>query len=115
MSEEPVPRRTPCGKRKKVILGGSECAVGPAPSLMRRIVSESVRCTKCAQKVARFAGYRWTGEASYMHFRNYYPDPDKLLVQAVKSQTAAAYCCQCNWTSLEGINEVNGGLPWVAG
>lgn len=101
--------------RKKAIVGGSDCEVGPTASLMRRIATERLRCTKCAQLVLRFVGFEWSDSATYMHFRNFYPDEHRLLERATKSTPKAAYCCQCHWISVDTIKELRAtdGVPWV--
>ena len=65
---------------------------------MKQVASARMRCTKCAHEVARFAGYKWKPSAHYFHFRNFHPDPAKLLVEAEADASGAAYCCQCAWT-----------------
>ena len=76
-----------------------------------------MRCTKCAHEVARFAGYRWKPSAAYLHFRNYHPDPDRLLTEAAADAGAAAYCCQCAWADARDLREVGphdpAGPSWV--
>lgn len=77
-------------RRKKVLLGGTDYQVGPLPSVMKRVVSDRIRCTKCTQSVARYPGFEWKATVTYMHFRNFYPDQDKLLTQAASVRTSAA-------------------------
>lgn len=101
-------------RRSRVVVGGADRAAGPKASLMRGIVTEGIRCTKCAQPVLRFAGFAWDDDVGYMHFRNHYPDKAKLLARAATSD-AAAYCCVCAWTHCTGIAELKAhDLPWVA-
>ena len=105
-------------RRSKLLLGGPRFEQGPAPSVIKRIVSSEIRCTKCAHAVTRFAEFKWTTEVCYMHFRNFYPDRTKLLVKADPDCDFAAYCCQCSWTNIsnEKIVEVSGADPnlsWV--
>jgi hypothetical protein len=47
------------GAQQKVLLGGTECTLGEKTSSLRKIVSDSLRCTRCAQAVLRFAGTAW--------------------------------------------------------
>ena len=102
---------------KKVLLGGANFEAGVA-SVLRRIVNGRLRCTKCACAVVRFPGFEWkSDDAHYMHFRNFYPDRDSLLQGATPAPAAAAYCCQCSWTSLgdemKELHEAKAGLSWV--
>ncbi|KAJ1462565.1 retinal maintenance-domain-containing protein [Pelagophyceae sp. CCMP2097] len=95
-------------RRAKVLLGGARFEDGAAPSLIQKVVSQNLRCTKCACAVARFRGFEWRSDVGYMHFRNFYPDEAKLLERSTPSSTAAAYCCQCTWISLgDEIREIS--------
>mmetsp|Transcript_22324 Transcript_22324/g.68721 ORF Transcript_22324/g.68721 Transcript_22324/m.68721 type:complete len:126 (-) Transcript_22324:175-552(-) len=100
-------------RRAKVLLGGADCQTGAA-SMLKKVVSESMACTKCGQHVLRFVGYKWASDVSYIHFREYYPDRTKLLAAATVSAKHAAYCCQCAWTHTDDIQAPTPSLPWVA-
>ena len=106
---EPKPR----GARKKALLGGARFAAGAVPSKMRGVVSANLRCTKCAHEVARFPGRRWKETAAYMHFREYHPDPARLLAEAAVDAGCAAYCCQCTWMDCVELRELGCDHAWA--
>ena len=80
---------------------------------MRGVVSARLRCTKCAHDVARFPGYRWRPTAAYLHFRNYHPDPARLLEEAEAADGHAAYCCQCAWLDAVELRDLGCDHAWV--
>ena len=101
------------GRRKKALVGGARFAAGAAPSNMRGVVSARLRCTKCAHDVSRFPGYRWRPTAAYLHFRNYHPDPARLLEEAEAADGHAAYCCQCAWLDAVELRDLGCDHAWV--
>ena len=80
---------------------------------MRGVVSARLRCTKCAHDVSRFPGYRWRPTAAYLHFRNYHPDPARLLEEADQHADYAAYCCQCAWLDAVELRDLGCDHAWV--
>ena len=106
-------RAPPPQKRTKALVGGARFAAGAAPSKMRGVVSARLRCTKCAHDVSRFPGYRWRPTAAYMHFRNYHPDPARLLEEAEAADGHAAYCCQCAWLDAVELRDLGCDHAWV--
>ena len=106
-------RAPPPQKRTKALVGGARFAAGAAPSKMRGVVSARLRCTKCAHDVSRFPGYRWRPTAAYMHFRNYHPDPARLLEEADQHVDYAAYCCQCAWLDAVELRDLGCDHAWV--
>ena len=71
------------------------------------------RGTKGAHDVARFPGYRWRPTAAYLHFRNYHPDPARLLEEAEAADGHAAYCCQCAWLDAVELRDLGCDHAWV--
>ena len=61
-----------------VLLGGTNCSLGPEPSKFRKIVNNHLLCTKCMCEVVRFENVEWGKDADYIFFRNYWPDADRL-------------------------------------
>jgi len=100
----------------KVLLGGADCTPGDKPSSLRKVVSASLRCTRCAQAVLRLPGAAWQPDVGYMHFREVYPDLRKLGAITLRAPASAAYCCQCTWKTVEGVEEVSrsdASIRWV--
>ena len=80
---------------------GADCTPGDKPSSLRKVVSASLRCTRCAQAVLRLPGAAWQPDVGYMHFREVYPDLRKLgaiTLRAPASQRQAHHAapqCRC--------------------
>ena len=108
-----LPRPGAPSRRKTALVGGARFAAGAAPSKMRGVVSARLRCTKCAHDVSRFPGYRWRPTAAYLHFRNYHPDPARLLEEAEAADGHAAYCCQCAWLDAVELRDLGCDHAWV--
>jgi hypothetical protein len=111
--QSPKDEHKPRGARKKALLGGAQFAAGAVPSKMRGVVSATLRCIKCAHEVARFPGRRWKETAAYMHFREYHPDPARLLAEAAVDAGCAAYCCQCTWMDCVELRELGCDHAWA--
>ena len=103
-------RRSRAGGRRR---SSAARFAGAAPSKLRGVVSARLRCTKCAHDVSRFAGYRWRPTAAYLHFRNYHPDPARLLEEAEAADGHAAYCCQCAWLDAVELRDLGCDHAWV--
>ena len=76
----------------------------------------ALRCTRCAQAVLRLPGAAWQPDVGYMHFREVYPDLRKLGAITLRAPASAAYCCQCTWKTVEGVEEVSrsdASIRWV--
>ena len=102
------------GMSKEVLLGGSDCSLGPDPSKFRKIVNDQLLCLKCMCEVVRFADYKWDHSVDYMFFRNFWPEPERLRTKMLKCHSYAAYCCQCCWYSAKGVEHLPATLRWSA-
>ena len=99
---------------KEVLLGGSECSLGSNPSKFRKVVNDELLCLKCMCEVVRFADYKWDDSVDYMFFRNFWPEPERLVEKMQMRRGYAAYCCQCSWHSSQGIEHIQPHLRWAA-
>jgi len=97
----------------QVLLGGSECTLGPQASKFSSIATNRLLCLKCMCEVVRFENYHWEKDVDYMFFRNYWPEPERLSPKLQPKRGYAAYCCQCCWTSVRDIEAVGHDLKWV--
>mmetsp|Transcript_14112 Transcript_14112/g.36219 ORF Transcript_14112/g.36219 Transcript_14112/m.36219 type:complete len:204 (+) Transcript_14112:411-1022(+) len=116
-SPAPVQRRSSIGRAKcrMVMLGppaarrGHYTGVGPA------ICCDQLRCTRCDLRVLTFPDREWARDADYMFFRNCYPDEARLGENLRARPGAAAYACQCQWTTCDETTMVDysSELRWV--
>ena len=101
------------GGSTQILLGGSNCKLGEHASKFGNIVNNRLLCLKCMCEVVRFADYHWADDVDYMFFRNYWPEVPNALGPKLKPRKGyAAYCCQCSWTSVRDIVEVDRDLKW---
>ncbi len=61
-----------------------------------------VRCRKCDFEVIKFENQRWAADVEYLFFRNCYPKRDRLAAKLIPD-TKTAWCCQCSWASVPGL------------
>lgn len=74
-----------------------------------------LQCMGCDFQVLRVDGFIWADDASYMFFRNNYPNVMKLRMKFQRQDGCSAYCCQCSWKSADAaadISDVAEGLKW---
>eukprot|EP00949_MAST-11_sp_MAST-11-sp1_P005330 g5330.t1 len=102
--------------RSQIILGGTECTLGPQSSMFRKVANDDLLCLKCMCRVVRFEDLRWKEDSvDYMFFRNYWPDPERLIDGMERARGSAAYCCQCSSISVTKVCTIEscpGGLEW---
>ncbi len=96
----------------EVLLGGSKCVLGATPSKFRNIVNDQLLCLKCMCEVVRFADFQWADDVDYMFFRNYWPEPERLLPKMIARKGCAAYCCQCSWKTVDAVTVLPAELRW---
>ena len=101
------------GGSTQILLGGSNCKLGEHASKFGNVANNRLLCLKCMCEVVRFADYHWADDVDYMFFRNYWPEVPNALGPKLKPRKGyAAYCCQCSWTSVRDIVEVDRDLKW---
>jgi len=94
-----------CKRCVRVSLAGSKYSRGLKSSAFSKSVCNQLRCLSCNFKVVGFDGFSWDTSADYMFFRNNMPNEQKLRQKLVQNPEGFAYCCQCNWKTVENREE----------
>lgn len=78
---------------------------------------DNLRCTKCDFQVLRVDDHKWSDDAEYLFFRNFYPNLDKLRPKLVKNPGGSCYACQCTWRSVTELSPLGKApdMRWVCG
>ena len=78
---------------------------------------DRLHCTACDNRVVMFSDFRWKdGDCDYLHFRNNYPDLERLKGGMVRAKGHQAYCCQCSWLDVHELKELKTSFPslkWI--
>ncbi|XP_063716577.1 cilia- and flagella-associated protein 418-like [Symsagittifera roscoffensis] len=75
-----------------------------------------LHCVKCDNRVVSFAHKEWVEDScDYLFFRNSYPDQQRLQKAWRQKKGWGAYCCQCNWISVNSLTLVSSvkDLKWI--
>ncbi|KAI8519756.1 PREDICTED: protein C8orf37-like [Branchiostoma belcheri] len=106
------------GKRRCAVLylGGSKHAMGLGSSMNQRSCDQ-LRCTDCDFRVVFYDNYEWDATCEYLFFRNNVPDFAKLKAKLNKRKGSRAYACQCKWTSVQDLVDIQKktDFKWVCG
>ena len=97
------PARPRGSKCNLLQLAGTRYKRGCNASMTDQVVCDRIYCTTCDHRVIQIQDSVWTGLVDYLFLRNNYPNLTKLSPLLRKEVGAVAYCCQCSWLSVSGI------------
>lgn len=87
--------------------GSSDSFLGRLDRRSERKSCDKMMCVKCNFAVAHFDDVRWHESCDYLFFRAANTDGEMLKPKMVPAAGHRAYCCQCLWTDVANIIDVN--------